>query len=231
MSLTIVVPVFRDDAELDDLLHRFAALAGQQLPERTTLVVVDGASDTQTAQRVAHHGQTYMASLPGRGQQIARGISTYPADWYWIVHADTQLEHSQLRWLQSLMAQGSPAWGRFDIQLHDLPWLAWFMNWRSRLTRICTGDQAMFVHQTLLDRIGGFPPQPLMEDIECSRRLKREAASNFVASQVRVGTSTRRWRSQGIVRTVLSMWLLRLRYWWGSSAEDLYQAYYGRSSK
>jgi len=48
---------------------------------------------------------------------------------------------------------------------------------RSRYTSLPYGDQALFVRAAVFRRVGGFPEQPLMEDIELSKRLKRKEAS------------------------------------------------------
>ena len=118
-------------------------------------------------------------------------------------------------------------WGRFAVRIEGgavLAIVAWMMNRRSCLTGICTGDQGIFVHRELLHAVGGMPTQPLMEDIELSRRLKRKVRP--LCRTERVGTSARRWRAHGVLRTVLSMWWFRLRYWQGADAEQLAREYY-----
>ncbi|MCL1476964.1 MAG: hypothetical protein MH219_05015 [Marinobacter sp.] len=97
------------------------------------------------------------------------------------------------------------------------------MNKRSRLTGICTGDQAMFVRRDTFETLGGFALQPLMEDIELSRRLRDVSRPFCVPSPVT--TDSRRWQQQGAWATIVLMWRLRWRYWRGESAESLAQAY------
>jgi hypothetical protein len=99
------------------------------------------------------------------------------------------------------------------------------MNLRSCLTAICTGDQGMFVHRDLLAAVGGMPGQPLMEDIELSRRLKRVRRPR--CRREVIGTSARRWLRRGVLRTILSMWRFRLRYWLGADPAQLAREYYG----
>ena len=97
--------------------------------------------------------------------------------------------------------------------------IAFCMNLRSRLTGIATGDQAIFMTRVAFDAVGGFPDQPLMEDIEISKRLKRLGAPACLAIKVR--TSGRRWKQRGVWRTILLMWRLRLAYFFGASPEYL----------
>jgi GT2 family glycosyltransferase len=98
------------------------------------------------------------------------------------------------------------------------------MNRRSRLTGIATGDQALFVRRDVFERAGGFPEIALMEDIALSRRLKR--AARPACPRARVVASSRRWEENGIVRTILLMWWLRLRYFFGADPADLVRVYY-----
>ncbi len=103
----------------------------------------------------------------------------------------------------------------FDVRLDAPGWplrlIETMMNWRSRLTGIATGDQAIFVTRAAFDRLGGFAPLPLMEDIDFSRRARR--LSRPAALRERVTTSARRWQRNGVWRTVLLMWRTVLLMW------------------
>jgi hypothetical protein len=117
--------------------------------------------------------------------------------------------------------------GRFDVRF-DRPsmWgalISRMMNWRSRLSGLATGDQALFVRRPIFEQMGGFADMPLMEDIEFSRRLKRKGA--IAALTTTVTTSFRRWEQQGPVRTILLMWTLRFLYWIGVSPHRLAHLY------
>ncbi len=97
------------------------------------------------------------------------------------------------------------------------------INRRSRLTRISTGDQAIFVRHTVFERLGGYTDMPLMEDIDFSRRLRR--AGRIACLRARVTTSSRRWQQHGVVRTILLMWSLRALYFVGVSPARLQRLY------
>ena len=101
--------------------------------------------------------------------------------------------------------------------------VAKLMNLRSRWTGIATGDQAMFVTREAFNAAGGFPDQPLMEDIELSSRLLQLSRPACIDSAVL--TSGRRWESRGLWRTILLMWRLRWAYWRGAPADQLAQLY------
>ena len=97
------------------------------------------------------------------------------------------------------------------------------MNWRSRLTGIATGDQAIFVERSAFVAVGGFPDIPLMEDITLSRRLRRVTRPLCLSPCVM--TSGRRWDDHGFVRTILLMWRLRAAFFCGADPVSLARAY------
>jgi rSAM/selenodomain-associated transferase 2 len=226
--MVIVIPVYDDDPALARLLDQFESIFNDHggTSFHTELIVVDGMPLASTQKISRTHNVTYRTSERGRGNQIVAGLKDTRADWAWVVHADSDINRAAFLELQSLIAVGQPKWGRFNVEIEGLGWLSFMMNLRSRQTQICTGDQAMFFHTRLLADIGGFPEQPLMEDIEVSRRLKKSCHRCFVALNERIQTSPRRWREQGTVKTVLLMWWFRGQYWMGVSASRLYQKYY-----
>ena len=226
MSLSIVIPVYRDDENLRELLQCLREFFASTSSDRTTVVVVDGGCSKDTAELVAGYNFDYLTSPLGRGVQIARGIAHLECDWYWILHADSTIETEVWSTMQRMIKQRQPRWGRFDVAVERLPWVSFFMNLRSRLTKICTGDQGMFLSGQLLREIGGFPQQALMEDIEVSKRLKNKVPEGFYAPRLKVGTSAKRWRRDGTFRTVLGMWGFRLRYWLGADPQELFSDYY-----
>ena len=118
-------------------------------------------------------------------------------------------------------------WGRFDVRLWGREWsfraIEALMNLRSRLTGIATGDQAIFVERETFRSVGGFPDIALMEDVALSRRLR--CIARPACLRQRVVTSARRWRSNGIARTVLLMWRLRLAFALGADPRRLARRY------
>lgn len=223
--LTVIIPVLNDAPALSRLVRELLAA---DLP--LDIVVVDGGSSDEPASVLPAHIRLIEMPNPGRGAQLAAGIRSAQSDWFWLLHADSSSIAAPLAYLAEL---STPGWGRFDVCLGDvepsvaraLRWIACFMNWRSRLTGIATGDQGIFVHRAVIERIGGMPEQPLMEDIELSKRLKKTGRP--LCPRIVLGASGRRWQNAGVVRTVLRMWLFRLRYFFGADPEALVSQYYG----
>ncbi len=227
ITLSIVVPVKTVSPGFADLLRALDDA------DCEVIVVQAQGSELSGGQYDGLNGNTKWTSAPpSRGGQIAKGIKHSRGDMIWVLHADSTGVGQALAYLKTMAALGKPVWGRFDIRLighhFGLVWVARMMNWRSRLTRICTGDQGMFFHRCLLLQAGGFPAQRLMEDIEISKRLRR--GGRFSAPGISICTSGERWERSGFWRTIARMWQWRLRYFFGASADQLYDEYYGSQS-
>lgn len=224
LPLAVVIPVYADWQPLVRLLAELGPLA-----YATVVVSVDPPPPSLAVEIPAGIRQL-QATVAGRGEQLAQGVAAVSAEWYWLLHADSRIGTDCSAQLQALIRHGQPTWGRFNVCLEPgrpaLNLVAFFMNLRSRLTAICTGDQGLFVHASLLQKAGGVPRQPLMEDIELSARLRRHARPVVLPGPL--GTSARRWDRDGVLRTILSMWRFRLRYWLGASPTQLAADYYQR---
>jgi rSAM/selenodomain-associated transferase 2 len=221
-ALSIVVPVLNEAAGIVTTLQALAPLRERG----AEVIVVDGGSDDGTVQCAVPWADRVLSSPRGRARQMNAGAAAARAPLLLFLHADTQLPDGADAVLHAAMAGGA-AWGRFDVQIDGrapmLRLVAALMNQRSRFSGIATGDQAMFVRRELFERVGGFPDQPLMEDIELSRRLRALAPPRCLRQRVR--TSGRRWEAHGVWRTIWLMWRLRWRYWRGESPQTLAEAY------
>ncbi len=191
------------------------------------IIVVDGGSQDDTTARAAGLGARVISSPRGRALQMNAGADVAAADYLMFLHADTCLTRPAGDALNRSLCGGT-VWGRFDVHLSGRPIalrvVEFAMNLRSRWTGIATGDQAMFVRRDVFRRVGGFPPIPLMEDIALSRRLKRIAPPDGL--RARIITSSRKWEREGIARTIVLMWWLRLRYRLGTDPDRLAVAYH-----
>ena len=101
--------------------------------------------------------------------------------------------------------------------------IAQMMNWRSRLTGIATGDQAIFVTREAFFAAGQYPEIDLMEDIALCKALKKIGPP--ICLKAKVTSSSRRWQNNGIYRTIVLMWSLRLLYFFGADPDTLAELY------
>lgn len=228
MRLSIIVPVLNETQVIESFLQQFedARRAGHEL------IVVDGGSDDDTLERAKADCDLALVSERGRARQLQAGVDAASGDGFWLVHADTLLRPDLFRSVVRALERLPNGWGRFDVRLSGSHWMLRIvermMNLRSRLTGIATGDQAIFVARDALERVGGVPMQPLLEDVELCKRLKRRARP--ICLRERIVTSSRRWERDGIWRTVALMWWLRLRYFLGAEPKRLHALYYGPAS-
>ncbi|MFO0731252.1 MAG: TIGR04283 family arsenosugar biosynthesis glycosyltransferase [Nitrospiraceae bacterium] len=155
------------------------------------------------------------------------GAASADSEVLLFLHADTRLPENARDVVEKTFGDRACVGGRFDVRFDtDTPiarTVARFMNLRSRLSGISTGDQALFVRRRVFEELGRFADIPLMEDIEFSRRLKR--AGTVAALRDQVVTAYRRWQTQGPIRTILLMWTLRLLYWLGVNPFTLHKMY------
>ncbi len=217
--LSIVVPVLNEAAGIAATLDALAPLRERG----AEVVVVDGGSCDDTMAMAAPRADHVIAGPRGRARQMNAGAARASAPRLLFLHADTRLPERADALIAAALAVHPLAWGRFDVVIEGrsrmFPVIAALMNRRSRWTGIATGDQAMFMTRSAFDAAGGFPDQPLMEDIELSSRLKRLRAPACLHE--RVVTSGRRWEQHGVWRTIVLMWRLRLLYALGVSADRL----------
>lgn len=227
-QMTVIVPTIGATQAVARVLRQLDDLSV------SWIVVQAAASESLPTLPKSDAGRVWMRAPASRGGQIAAAIARCRTDWIWVVHDDTDVTESAFRFLCQAVTVGRPLWGRFNVGFRErnlgLRIVAALMNVRSRYTKICTGDQAMFFHRSLLDAVGGFPPQRLMEDIEISARLRRQAPQQFVAATEVVTTSGQRWLGHGFWRTVVFMWILRSRYYFGADPDVLFSDYYGDRS-
>ncbi|MGV8844180.1 MAG: TIGR04283 family arsenosugar biosynthesis glycosyltransferase [Pseudomonas sp.] len=221
MTLSIIIPVLNETAQLPEVFARLAPLQARG----AQVLLVDGGSSDGSAQ-LPRAGVEWLQAAPGRARQMNAGAAQARGEVLLFLHADTQLPALADQLLTQALTKDR-VWGRFDVRISGRAWLlpvvAFMMNRRSRLTGIATGDQAMFVRRDTFEALGGFAEQPLMEDIELSVRLRRISAPACL--RAKVITSGRRWDSRGVWRTIFLMWRLRWAYWRGVPVSRLAEAY------
>jgi len=221
-ALTVIVPVLDEAACIEACLAPLQAMRARGVE----VVVVDGGSRDATRAIACALADRVIDAPRGRARQMNAGAEASRGAVLLFLHADNLLPANADESVGRAVASGA-RWGRFDVTIAAadplLAVVAAMMNARSRLTGIATGDQAMFVRREDFRAAGGFADIPLMEDVALSKALKRIAAPACLRE--RVATSGRRWERNGILKTIVLMWRLRLAYALGADPKQLARRY------
>jgi rSAM/selenodomain-associated transferase 2 len=219
--MSVIVPT------LDEASVIAVTLTAARAAANVELIVVDGGSSDDTVRIARDLADEVLSTARGRALQMNAGARMARGDVFLFLHADTRLPVGYAAAIGAALEDAGAVGGRFDLRL-DAPGVAYRLleraiTTRSRLTRVATGDQAIFVRRAVFERLGGFPLLPLMEDVALARALKR--TGRVACLRDAVLTSARRWQRHGLARTVVLMWTLKLAYYVGVSPERLARAY------
>lgn len=221
MDISVIVPT------LDEAEGIAATIASARAPAVREIIVVDGGSSDGTVDVARQHADAVLRAPRGRAAQMNAGAAVAHGEVLLFLHADSRLPRGFDAAVLDALTDPPTVGGRFNVRLIPatplLRAVEALMNLRSRLSRIATGDQAIFVRRGVFEGLGGFESIPLMEDIAFSRALKRRG--RIASLRARVETSSRRWLRQGPLRTIALMWWLRGLYFFGVSPERLRRRY------
>lgn len=189
----------------------------------------DGDPEGGTLKAITNTNVKKVTSPPGRGRQLNAGAEAATGDVYLFLHADTRLPENAGQLIIDTCTDPAIAAGAFDLGI-DSPRKVFRVveraaSWRSRVTRMPYGDQAVFTKAAVFKEIGGFRSIPIMEDIDFARRLKRGGHHlRFIPCRVR--TSARRWESEGVLYATLRNYSLAILFCLGVSPYWLKKFYH-----
>jgi rSAM/selenodomain-associated transferase 2 len=194
-------------AALDEAEHVEASVRSALAPD-VEVLVVDGGSRDDTVARAREAGARVLETPPGRAGQLRAGSEASGGDAVVFLHADTRLPAGWAGAVRAALADPGAAGGsfalRFDARSPGLRVVEWGAELRRRLFGLPYGDQAPFARRSALVAIGGVPEAPFMEDLDLVRRLRRQG--RLVRLALPVATSARRYRTRGVLRTMLRNW-------------------------
>jgi len=204
LRISIIIPVFNEAAAVGPCLDRLP-----RSPE-VELLVVDGGSADATAAAVRARGLKPLITAPGRGTQLRAGAEAACGDIFLFLHCDTRLPPDFIVHIRSVLHRNGVAAGAFRLRI-DAPDTAFRLieagaNLRSSLLGLPYGDQALFLRRETYFAAGGFPDQPIMEDVALVRRLRQLGA--VVLAPAAAATSARRWQQLGLLRVTLTNQLM-----------------------
>ncbi len=216
--ISVVVPTLNAGASLAGCAG--ALYEGVQDGLIRELIVTDGGSEDDTRQIAEDLGACWIAGPAGRGGQLRRGCELAKGPWLLIVHADTQLAAGWTQAARAHLTTGQAGWGHLQFDKGGR-WVAGWANWRSRALNLPYGDQALLLPRALYRSVGGYPDQPLMEDVALARHLRE----NLRPAGFTAVTSGEKYRQAGWARRGARNLSLLLRYFAGADPEHLDQIY------
>jgi rSAM/selenodomain-associated transferase 2 len=239
--LSIIIPVLNEADTIVSCLERLQKISAFYHCCTIEIIVVDGGSVDHTVLLAKPLADQVLNASKGRAKQMNAGAKNASGEFLLFLHSDTELPFigdgfadensiSTFPFINSSEVNNGEkkSWGFYPIKLNGkhvfFRVIETMINIRSRLTSVATGDQCLFVKQTVFVDESGFSDIPLMEDVELTKRL-RKMHKPYIASSC-VITDSRRWEKLGIIKTVLLMWYLRGLYFLGVSPSFLVKKYY-----
>ncbi|MFN3596771.1 MAG: TIGR04283 family arsenosugar biosynthesis glycosyltransferase [Rubricoccaceae bacterium] len=206
MLVSIIIPALDEAARIAETV---AAAHAQDGP--LEVIVADGASGDGTAAVAQAAGARVVAAPRGRAAQMNAGAAAASGAAFVFLHADTRLPPDGLARVRAALARPGVAGGCFRTTFDERR-SAWLRLFEARLWmrwhRLAFGDRALFARREAFAAVGGFPAQPIFEDLDFVRALRRQG--RFVFLNAPVVTSARRFVRHGALRQQarnLALWL------------------------
>lgn len=229
-TFSIIIPVLHESDGIHSLIYR---LRKQHAHERIEIIVVDGSAEKDTINAIDNKEIITLVSGAGRAQQMNAGAARARGEILIFLHADTRLPSSALAAIRAALANRHYVGGAFDLGICSdrlvYKVIARVASYRSRLTRIPYGDQALFFRRGYFMALGGYREIPLMEDVELMHRIKKRGDTICILPD-RVFTSPRRWEEEGILCCTLRNWILTALYFLGVPPHRLEHYYHSHES-
>ena len=222
--ISIIIPVLNEEKILESSLDSLQILR----KNNCEIIVVDGGSSDRSSEIALPRVDKFFVTRPGRARQMNFGAEHSKGEILVFLHADSQISSQAISHMLEKTRSLNYFWGWFRLTFDDSSpiflLVSFCMMLRSKITRICTGDQTLFISSRLFNSVGGFPSIPIMEDVAFSKILRVHAVP--IELRIETVSSKRRWEQEGICRTIVFMWYLRLLYWLGVSPNRLATKYY-----
>jgi len=225
-SFSIIIPVLDELSIINHTVEQIFRI-GSGFP--VEVIVVDGDKEGKTINVLTNREVIKVISPRGRGIQMNKGASVAKGKTLVFLHTDTELPVHAMRAISSVMDDAKYAGGVFDLGIKSgravFRLIEKLVYFRTRLTRIPYGDQAIFIRKDVFDAMDGYKEIPLMEDVEFMGRMKRLGYNICIIPQ-KVKTSPRRWEKEGIVYCTLRNLILQGLYHLGVKPDKLVKFYY-----
>jgi rSAM/selenodomain-associated transferase 2 len=226
MEISVIIPTFNEEQTIEKTLEALSRL--QNVSE---VVIVDGGSADRTVEIVENYKRLKNLRLvkfgiASRGRQMHEGTKHAAGDIFWFIHADTRPVQGSGRQIKALMRYKEVVGGNFNVVFNGTSRWARFLTWLYPYLRsigLVYGDSAIFARRSVYERIKGFRPYPLFEDVDLYKRLLKRG--DFVHVNLPVTTSSRRFENRSFFWTFAKWSVFQGLYWVGVPPRLLSKGY------
>jgi len=218
--ISVIIPVLNEEKVL-----KYNSSHIKDLAAEAEIIFVDGGSDDRTIEIAQKLGKIVKCSS-GRAGQMNAGVEEARGDIFLFLHADSFITPNVLTNIKNKISQGYIGGGlaqQLDNKKIIYRLIEGFGNVRAQVTKVFYGDQGIFVKKDVFERLGGFPEVPVMEDILFTKKLRR--AGKLVVLKDKIYVSSRRWETQGIIKTALLYSYLNMLFHFGVGLDKIKRIY------
>ncbi len=222
-NLSVIIPALNEENNIVNLIEY---INNENI--KAEIIVSDGNSNDNTAAAASAAGAVVISGKKGRSMQLNRGAKIASAPILLFLHADSLLEKGALELLVKKMnAEKDKIGGCFQLEIASqdklLKIISWTSNLRAKYLHLIFGDQGIFIKKEYFNKIGGFPEIELMEDWEFSKKMT--AYGRLLYLDKRIFTSARRWEQNGVLKTIIFMYKIKILYILGVEPKKLKKIY------
>lgn len=226
MKLSVIIPTFNEEQTIKKTLEALSRLVNVD-----EIIIVDGGSTDKTLGIIESYPQNKPLKLvklaeANRGRQLHEGTKHADGDVFWFLHADTRPVQGSGKQIKSFMRFDQVVGGNFEIIFGgDNAWAKFLTKLYPTLRSggLIYGDSAIFARRETYEKIKGFKPLPLFEDLDLVKRLQKKG--RFVHINLPVTTSAQRFENRSFTWTFMKWSVFQGLYWVGLPPKMLAKFY------
>jgi rSAM/selenodomain-associated transferase 2 len=226
MQLSVIIPTYNEESTIEKTLDALSRLVNVD-----EVVIVDGGSTDRTTAIIEGYELKKPLKLvkfgeANRGKQLHEGTKHASHEIFWFLHADTRPVQGCAREIKKYMKHDPIVGGNFKVIFDGGTRWARFLMWlypQLKSIGLVYGDSAIFARRETYEKIGGFKPLPLFEDVDFFKRLEKRG--DFMYLTKSVTTSSRRFQNSSFLWTFTKWSAFQGLYWVGFPPRALARYY------